>query len=219
MGETQDITSTDVRRLIAEVFEHHPLPALERVETAAGLIVRFVVTSPRLGGVLCEYPVEPMAKALLQLYQNVRFAAYSMLVVTLVRLPEGLHLGMENVADTAELETVEAEARMRALMRNGGKPVESKQRRARRKETLKKMDARARKLVAPLKRGPEADVTPEIIVGAVGILADKGKLGAEITPQAVAILLNCSDRVIYKALENNNVTFERILQFYPALNS
>jgi hypothetical protein len=57
---------------------------------------------------MCEYPVERMARALLGAFPNSRGVAYSMLAATLRRLPFGLHIGMENVADVAELETEEA---------------------------------------------------------------------------------------------------------------
>ncbi len=207
----QEITRDAVRALIADVFEHHPMPALLKVETQAGLVVRFVVLSKRLGGILCEYPVEPMAESLLRTYPNATSAAYSMLTIILLRLPLGLHVGMENVCDTAEVETIDADAEVRALIVNGGKPVENKQRRKRRQDTLKKMEARNHMLISPPRPGPQAEVTPSGVTGAIGILAGMGKSRAEVTPQAVADLLGYSERAVYKALEKSGATFEDLL--------
>ncbi len=198
------------------------MPDLQRVETDKGLAVRFIVLSKRLGGILCEYPVEPMAESLLRTYPNATSAAYSMLAGILIRLPLGLHIGMENVSDTAEVETVDTDAEVRSLVLKEGKATETKQRRERRErrtEALKKMDARNRMLIAPPKTGPEPEVTIEKVTGTIGILAGMGKVRAEVTPQAVANFIQCSERAVYNALEKRGATFERLLNMYPALHS
>jgi len=210
----QEVTREDVRALIAEVFEHHPMPHMQRLETAGGLVVRFAVISKRLGGILCDYPIEPMAKALLQAYPNRRIAAYSMLAMTLARLPFGLHVGMENIADLAEYETVETDRNVRSLADNGGRPVDVEERKQYHKDTLKKMDARNREIMFPVTPGVFARVTPENISGGVGVLIANGKTKAEVTPQAVADLLKCSDSMIYKALKKRGITFEHLLEMY-----
>ncbi len=195
------------------------MPDLQRVETDKGLAVRFVVVSRRLGGILCEYLVEPIAESLLRTYPDTPSAAYSMLAVILIRLPLGLHIGMENVSDTAEVETVDTDAEFRSLVLKEGKATETKQRRGRRTEALKKMDARNRMLIASPKTGPEPEVTIEKVTGTIGILAGMGKVRAEVTPQAVANFIQCSERAVYNALEKRGATFERLLNMYPALHS
>jgi hypothetical protein len=207
----QEISRDDVRALIGEVFEQHPLPHLQRVETDRGLTLRFVVVSERLGGLLCEYPVEPYAEALLRAYPNKRAAAYSLLATTLTRLPFGLHLGMENIADMAEFETHEVGASYRAMMKNGGQPPDFEASKAFQKEILKKMDARNRVLVRPVTSGPSARVTAEMIAGAIGLLLNRGKTKAQTTVLEVASLLGCTDSAIYKALKKRGLTFEQLL--------
>ena len=213
----QEITREAVRALIADVFDHHPMPDLQRVETDKGLAVRFVVVSRRLGGILCEYLVEPIAESLLRAYPDKHSAAYSMLTFILMRLPLGIHIGMENVNDTAEVATVNADIEVRSLFFKEGKATKRKQRRARRTEALKKMDARNRWLIAPPKTGPESVVTVETVTGTIGILAGMGKARAEVTPQAVANFIQCSERSVYNALEKCGVTFDRLLNMYPSL--
>ncbi len=213
-----EVSRDEARALIAQVFARHPMSFLTQEETEHGIAVRFIVTNQRLGGLHCFYLVEPVATELLRIYAQHPGAAYTMLASILMRLPLGLHIGMDNVCDTAQYETIRAEKPVQALLTNGGQPIKIKEMATLQSDTLKKMDERNRRLVPALTSGRDKQVSVGIITGAIGILLATGTTKAAMSPRAVADLIGCTDRAIYYALKKGNVTLGRLVEMYDGVN-
>jgi len=210
----EDQNKEAARALIDEVFKRHPMPHLLRLETDHGLAVQFTVQTKRLAGLQCFYLVEPLAEALLRAYPVHSSAAYTMLATTLLSLPRGLHTGMENVSDFAELETIWADEAVRSFMDDGHIPKKPVNITARTTETLKKMDARNRLLVKPPSPGRDARVTVETITGVIGLLRGTGTADTEITPKAVAFTLGVTESAVSKTLKRRGVSFNQLVNMY-----
>ncbi len=210
----EDQNKEAARALIDEVFKHHPMPHLLRLETDHGLAVQFTVQTKRLAGLQCFYLVEPLAEALLRAYPVHPSAAYTILATTLLSLPHGLHTGMENVSDFAELETIGADEAVRSFMDDGHIPKKPVNITERTTETLKKMDARNRLLVKPPKPGRDARVTVETITGVIGLLRGTGKAGTEITTKAIAFMLGVTESAVSKALKRRGVSLNQLVNVY-----
>jgi len=77
------------------------------------------VISQRLGKVDCIYPLEPIAAQYLREFPNDKGLAFSMLATTVLCLPYGVYIGMENTSDLAEFETIQAHDTSRCVASGG----------------------------------------------------------------------------------------------------
>jgi len=211
------VSKEEVRALIEQVFsEGYSVGSLLKMDTDEGYVAAFFVAS-RIGPIQCIYPLEIIAEDLLRKYPATTHpqVAAAMLVLILDGLPLGLQFGMENVADQAELETQEIIDVINADRAEESTPSNSSKTKARRKEKLKKMDARNRWLIPPPQTGPQAKVSIERLSAVVGYFIAKSMDKEHITVGALANRIGCSESAIYKTLEKNGKTLESFMNLFP----
>ncbi len=207
-----DIAQEEVTALIEDVFRTFAptLSALERVQTEDGEAVCFNVSCERMGVVACLYPLEPLARKLIQRHNN-RAMASSILAQYLNYLPIGLEIGLKNAS------TATAVVILEALETNG---TVNKEKRAVNKEkravALKKMNRRNTALVPPPKPGKAATITLPLIAAAAIELRLSGQL---VTVNDVAHELQCSDRAVYNVLEEYHLTLAQFLDIHSRVNN
>jgi len=204
------IAQEEVTALIDDVFRvrTHTLSSMARVPTNNGEAVQFNVWCKAMGVVACLYPLEPLARKLIQRHNN-RAMASSILAQYLNYLPVGLEIGLKNAS------TATAVVILEALETNG---TVNKEKRAVNKEkravALKKMNRRNTALVPQPKSGVAAEVTLMQIAKAAG---RRGEPTEQITAKHIALELGCSESAVYKALKKEGVSLGTFLTILSEL--
>jgi hypothetical protein len=200
-----EIAQEEVAALIEGAFRvrTHTLSSMARVPTNNGEAVQFNVWCKAMGDVTCLYPLEPLARKLIQRHNN-RAVASSILAQYLNYLPIGLEIGLKNAS------TATAVVILEAFETNG---TVNKEKRA---GALKKMSRRNTALVPQPKSGVAAEVTLMQIAKAAG---RRGEPTEQITANHIAMELGCSESAVYKALKKEGVSLGTFLNILSELKN
>jgi hypothetical protein len=209
-------TPKEIKGLIEAVFSEKrshasALEGLERRQTEVGEAVRFTVASGEIGELHCFYLLEPLARALLIKHKGTE-NAFVHLSEILIMLETGLHIGLENIRDVANLNVQQLMEEVSSVAQKKSNAVLSKKHSARRKAMMKELTSRNLLLLDPLKTGPSAGLTfAKMSAAATSLLMSKRIEKRNITITHLASLLQCGESAIYKYFKKTDSSLGEFL--------
>jgi hypothetical protein len=210
-----EATEKDVIDCVEGAFDAMPHLRAFRFETAHGTALRININST-IGRVQLLYLLPPVARALLNRYEEDTTGVKALTVLTLicVTLPATMQNGAENALDITEVFAQKLVVSLASIAARDPELYDPAIISELQQDALARMNARNVELIGRSRVGKKARVNLERIIAAVGMLRRENKSNAEITPPGIADRIGAGQSRVYQVLHEEGIDLEELLTFY-----